>query len=182
MTSEIDRQSPDFLIADKYADTSQEFRDLSLSNQILLGIWREIRKAHPSQRCVVDLQFSNPLKVLNNGDDTVECRFLAMGKKVQSQYLIVNNNTDTDINVGLNEPVMRNNVFGSGIRVNGVAAGASHVLHVPVELEYISIRLMTAGAGPLSIPINNSTPVANPGGQIQVYAWTIPFSDRDDTE
>lgn len=181
MTSEIDRQTPDFLVADKYADTSQEFRDLSLSNQILLGIWREIRKAHPSQRCVISSQFSNAAQVLNNGTDIVDIRFLAMGKPVQAQYLIISNNTDIVINVGLNDPVLLN---AAGTFATGIRMPAGTTQQFPIEIEKIQIRLDTVVAGPLAIPINNGRagldiPVA---GTISVYAWTIPFSDRDDTE
>lgn len=180
MTSEIDRQTPDFLVADKFADTTQEYRDLSLSNQILLGIWREIRKTHPSQRCVIDLQFSNPLKILDSKADSVSIRFLAQGKPVQAQYLLVSNNTASTMAIGLNEVVMTNAAatFSTGVRI---AAGT--VFQIPVEIEKAHLTVDAAGPG-LGIVVNNGQSGADipVNGTVQIYAWTIPFSDKEDTE
>lgn len=182
MTTEIDRQSPDFLIADKLADTTDEYRQLTLNNQILLGIWREIRKTHPSQRCVIDLQFSNPLKILDVIGDTVKVRFLSQGKPVLSQYMIIANNTASVFNIGLNEPVSTN---AAGTFSNGIRLLAGTNTHIPVEIENIYISPDVAGgAAALGVVLQNGN--AGTGipvnGTIQVYAWTIPFSDKEDTE
>ena len=148
------------------------------TNRLLLALIREVQKAHPSQRCVVALDYTNALKILDSGADSVFCRFLSSGKPVLAQYLTICNNTAEIVNVGLNEPVSLNaaGTFGSGIKI---AAGGT--FQIPVEIEKISIRLIenTTGKG---ITVNNSPTGVPANGVISVYGWTVPNSDKDDSE
>lgn len=180
MVDTLDRQGPDFLEARQAPNTDNDITSLAFSSRVLLEILREIRKSHASQRCVLDLQFSNPLKILDSAADIVDIRFLAQGKRVLSQYLTVTNNTDVAINVGLNESVVENAAltFASGIRVAGGAT-----VQIPIEIENIQIRL-TSNTVARGIVINNGNAgVGIPAnGTVQVYSWTIPLSDKDDTE
>lgn len=181
MTLETPPSSTDFLEAENQGERSPDIASLSFTNRALLAINRTLRKAHPSQRCVIDLQFSNPLKVLDTQDDQVTVRFLAQGKPVLSEYLVICNNTDHIIAIGLNEPVAHNaaGTFSSGVRLAGGAT-----LQIPVELEKLHIMVNSAaGAGALGIVCQNGNAGAGVpvNGTIQIYAWTIPSSDEDDT-
>lgn len=181
MVDTLDKQGPDFLEAAQGPNTSSDITSLAFSSRTLLEILREIRKSHPSQRCVLDPQFSNAAKVLDSGVDYVDIRFLAMGKPVLAQYLTICNNTDGIIAIGLNEPVIPN---AAGTFSNGIRIPAGGIFQIPVEIEKIQIRLVTNVAGPLGITINNGSggtgiPAA---GAITVYGWTIPQSDKDATE
>jgi hypothetical protein len=172
-------KSADFLDAIQQSDRGNDTIALAFSNKVLLAILREIRKTHPSQRCVVIVDYTNAGKVLDSAVDTATIKFLSQGKPVLSQYLVVCNNTDVAINVALNEPVSINpaTTFATGIRIPG-----GGTLQIPVEIENIQIRLTTNAAGPLGIIINNAPTGVPTAGEIQVYGWTIPNSDKDDTE
>lgn len=174
-----DEQRLDFLEVTKAPDRDADITSLAFSSQVLLQILREIKKAHPSQRCIVDAQFSSATKVLDSSADFVDIRFLAQGKPVLAQYVVISNNTNSPISVGINEPVIVNaaNTFATGIMI----AATEPTLQLPVEIEKIQIRVIAAGPG-LAIPVNNSTQGVPVAGQINVYGWTIPHSDKDATE
>lgn len=167
---------PDLLEAIQ-GNADADLAPFSTTNRLLLELIRETRKAHPSQRCVVDIQFSDARKILDDSTAVANLRFLAQGKPVLSQYLVVSNNTAVVLALGLNDPVSINaaNTFAQGIRIP-----AGGTVQIPVEIETIQLRLVTAAAAQ-GITINNSGDVPV-NGQIQVYAWTIPNSDKDDTE
>lgn len=181
MTLESPPSPTDFLVAEESAERSPDIASLSFTNRALLGILRTLKKTHPSQRCVIDLQFSNPQRILDAQGDRVTVRFLAQGKPVLAEYLVVSNNTGSIINIGLNEPVVNN---AAGTFANGVRLAAGGTFQIPVELEFISIGIDVAGgAGPLGIVCQNGNAGAGipVNGTIQIYGWTIPSSDEDDT-
>lgn len=182
MVDTLDKQGPDFLEAIQRPNTDSDITSLAFSSRVLLEILREIRKAHPSQRCVIDAQFSRADKTLTDAADTVDIRFLAMGKPVLSQHLNISNNTGELIAVGLNEPVVLN---AAGSAANGIRIPAGQRFEIPVEIEKIQIRLVKAPADPgTPIVINNGSFGADipVDGCIVVYGWTIPQSDKDTTE
>lgn len=148
------------------------------TNALLALLVRETRKSHPSQRCVCVFDYSNPQKILDSGADTCEVKFLSSGKPVRSQYLTISNNTGEILNVGLNEPVSLN---GAGTFATGVKIPAGGTFQIPVEIEKVQLRLVANASGK-GIVVNN-TPAGIPtNGVVQVYAWTIPNSDKDETE
>lgn len=180
MVDTLDKQGPDFLEAIQRPNTDSDITSLAFSSRVLLEILREIRKSHPSQRCVLDLQFSRADKTLTDAIDFVDIRFLAMGKPVLSQYLAISNNTANIIAVGLNEPVVIN---AAGTFSNGIRIPAGGTFQIPVEIEKIQIRLVEAGAAVSTVINNGSGGAAIPvDGAIAVYGWTIPQSDKDTTE
>ena len=148
------------------------------TNLLLQALIRETKKTHPSQRCVLQLQYTNPLKILDNGADSCEVKFLASGKPVLGQYLTISNNTGEIVNIGLNEPVSENS---AGTFANGIKIAAGGTFQIPVEIEKIFVKLVTAGTGK-GIAVGN-TPAGTPvNGLVTIYAWTIPNSDKDETE
>lgn len=169
------------LLVDNYGlglPSQPDISTMQTTNLLLQQLIREIRKAHPSQRCVLKIEYSNPLKILDSGADTVKITFLSSGKPVLGQYITVSNNTGEIVNVGLNEPVAENS---AGTFATGVKIAAGGTFQIPVEIEAIHMRLIgtTTGKG---IAVGN-TPAGTPAnGTIQVYAWTIPNSDKDETE
>lgn len=148
------------------------------TNLLIRELIREIRKMHPSQRCVVKTEYNNGATALNGIEETARCTFLSSGKPVKAQYLVVSNNTAEIVNLGLNEPVAINaaETFSTGVKI---AAGATFQL--PVEIEAIYLRLTSQNSG-RAITINGGPTGVGVNGTIQVYAYTIPNSDKDETE
>lgn len=142
---------------------------------ILRDIRTELRKTHPSQRCVPYLEFrpNRGTGLLTASSDICRIWFRNNGKQVKSQYLIIGNASDGNISVTLNEPLQFgvSTLDGNGIGINAVGGGGPTVLTVQAEIEFVEVRFISAG-GKL-VAVNNSAPVpAN--GVITVYGWTIP--------
>ena len=169
----------DLLTAQDYGLHSPDVSTMETTNLLLQQLIREIRKTHPSQRCVLALDWSNPAKVLDNKNDTVRIRFLASGKPVKSQHLVISNGTSVALSVGLNGPAVQYS--------GGTSGGPLHVepvttVQIPAEIEFIEIQAQASNATGQHIVINNDPTGLASIGLIGVYAWTIPNSDKDQTE
>lgn len=172
----------DFLESTDYGLQQGKSTDISTmetTNLLLQQLIRETRKAHPSQRCVLDIDYSNPLKILDGNGDFCIVKFLSSGKPVKAQYILLSNNSNDVINVGVNEPVGLNaaGTYASGLR----CPTAGVPIPIMAEVEYLYIRTTSVATGQ-GIVVNNSPTGIGVNGQFQVYAWTIPNSDKDQTE
>ncbi len=172
----------DFLESTDYGlqpGKSTDISTMETTNLLLQQLIRETRKAHPSQRCVLQIDYSNPAKILDSGADFVTIRFLSSGKPVKAQYVILCNNSDDVINAGINEPVILNaaGTYASGLRL----PTANIPVNIFAEVESIQLRT-TLNTGGQGIVINNSPTGLGVHGCVQVYAWTVPNSDKDQTE
>jgi hypothetical protein len=147
------------------------FTELMMAqNDLLFAILKEIRRTHPDQRTVLDLQFTNPLRVLAAVDDRVRIRFLNEGKPVKSLYTLVSNNCDQVIGIGINEPVLTNATDTSGYQL---AIGGK--VEIEAEIEFLEIGVVAGGA--VSVGINNSAGLAT-NGVVAIYGWTLPSEAR----
>lgn len=169
----------DLLEAQNYGlNGGPEIPTTETTNLLLQQLIREIRKTHPSQRCVIDSQYTNALKHLDVSSDLVTCRFLASGKPVKAQHLLISNSTSLSIAVGINEPAIMDSTSATGGPLTIASFGS---LQIPAEIEFISLRIYSTTPGN-DIVINNRPSGIAAAGVIGVYAWTIPNSDKDQTE
>ena len=160
--------------------------ELADNNRLLRQILMELRKTHPSIRCSIDVQYTNPLKILAGPLDRADIRFLYQGKPVKAQKLIVGQSVNRQLNIAINEPAVTNS---AGDRGNGIwfLANVSNpqFIELTAEIEWISISLVTnTTTNTISVgapPITGIT-AGTTGGHIPIYAWTVPQADRIETE
>lgn len=168
---------PDLLEADEQlratnANDDQPDDLYNVELDLLRSIRDEIRRSHSSQRAIIDVQYSNPLKILDSVNDRAVIRFLNQGRRVKALYLVICNNTSTlPISIGVNEPVQATTTRGTGIRL----AAAGNIILEP-EIEELQLAIITATTGNAVI-INNYGTLALQGC-IQVYGWTLPEEGR----
>ena len=160
--------------------------ELADNNRLLRQILMELRKTHPAIRCTIDVQYTNPLKILAGPQDRADIRFLYQGKPVKAQKVIVGQSVNRQLNVAINEPAIINT---AGDRGNGIwfLANTSNpqFITIDAEIEWISIALVTnTTTNTISVgqpPITGIT-AGTTGGHIPVYAWTVPQADKIETE
>lgn len=139
---------------------------------LLRSIREELRRSHSSQRAVIDVQYTNPLKILDAFGDRAVIRFLNQGVRVKSLYTVICNNTSTlPIAIGINEPVQNTTARNTGIRL---ATGATIILEPEIEEIQLAIVIGTTGN---AVIINNYGTIATQGS-IQIYGWTLPEEGR----
>lgn len=156
--------------------------DKKLIEQALLGL----KKAHPSIRCTLDIDYSNPANLLVTNADRADVRFLYQGKPVKAQKVLIGAQTVRSINIAINEVSL---VESTGNRGNGIEilGGSGNPLWftIDAEVEWISIGLVSTVVGQsISVgkpPIDGITGTAF-GGMVPIYAWTIPQADMMESD
>lgn len=178
MTDDIKR---DLLEAPRKLNAGDQFDAYTLLLREMKLAVRELRKTHPSQRCVVRTEITGPdPRYLTGPSDRARITFLANGNKVKSQYLIISNNTNSPIGVGINESIKINGALTTtGMMVQGNPGNS--IIPVTAEVEFLEISNLAAG-GPFTVTVNNSDKGVDltPGGAIYVYAWTIPEASYEE--
>lgn len=176
----------DLLEFGREGKTSVDSPILASNNKLLRQILMELRKTHPAIRCTIDVQYTNPLKILSGPLDRADVRFLYQGKPIKAQKIIVGQSINRGLNVAINEPSLINS---AGDRGNGIwfLANTSNpqFITLDAEIEWISIGLVTATTtNTISVgqPPPTGITAGTTGGHIPVYAWTVPQADKIETE
>lgn len=182
--SPLDPQEHDFLeIGRGGGDPSMPVEEPN--SRLLKQILWELRKTHPSIRCYIDVQYTNPLGIIAGPNDRADVRFLYNGKPVKAQYVIVGQSVGRALNVAINEASF---VEPTGTRGNGIwlltNTSNPQYLEIKAEVEMISIGQLSNAASTLSVarPPTTGITVGAGGGVIPVYAWTVPQADMMELE
>ena len=170
----------DLLTSEEYGlgARNSDISTMETTNLLLQALIREIRKAHPSKLCVTDVQYNNAKKIIDSSADHVTVRFLDQGKPVKSQYLLITNGTPLSIAVGLNMPAVIDSTAAAG---GPLTIKTFSYFQIPVEIEFVDITVFSNTTGQ-NIHINNNPSGLGVNGVIGVYGWTVPNSDKDQTE